>query len=60
MVKPKKLTHISHKFSTLRYFLKKVLNSILGVLVKHINKKILSWNLCIQYIENVKSCLYQH
>jgi hypothetical protein len=37
-----------------------MLNSVHDVLVKHINKEILSWNLCIQYIENVKSCICQH
>jgi hypothetical protein len=36
-----------------------MLNSASGVLVKHINKEIIFWNSCIQYIENVKSCLYQ-
>jgi hypothetical protein len=38
----------------------KVLNSAPGALVKHINKEILSWNSYIQYIKNIKSCLYQH
>jgi hypothetical protein len=35
-----------------------MLNSTLGALVKYINKKVLPWNSCIQYIESVKSCLY--
>jgi hypothetical protein len=34
-----------------------MLNSAPGVLVKYINKEFVYWNLCIQYIENIKSCL---
>jgi hypothetical protein len=37
-----------------------MLNSASGALVKHVNKEILFWNSYIQYIEIIKSCLYQH
>jgi sorbitol-specific phosphotransferase system component IIBC len=36
---------------------REMLNSAPGALVKHINKEISSWNLCVQYIKNVKSYL---
>jgi hypothetical protein len=37
-----------------------MLNSALDVLVKHLNKEIMSWNSCIKCIESVKKCLDQH
>jgi hypothetical protein len=35
-----------------------MLNTASDALIKHINKKIQSWNSCIQYIKNVKSYFY--
>jgi hypothetical protein len=37
-----------------------MLNSAPGALVKYINREIMSWNSCIQYIKNIKSCICQH
>jgi hypothetical protein len=56
----KKVTNYGFEIESMRINLWKMLNSASDALVKHINQVILSWNSYIQYIKNVKNCIYQH